>query len=158
FQDDLEKYLVHPVRMLATGTLSGSPLSALGSETLGGQAFLHGFVLSAFPLPYVNGVDSVFGLFVLMLIAGAAGWRRFSWPFGAPLAALFVAIVNPLYVNISAIYIGALLIATAVILVADENEDASPVLIGLVYAGLVAIKPIYGLFAALHLFFTFAAN
>ena len=54
FQDDLQKYLAHPVRMLATGTMAGSPLSALGSETLGGQAFLHGFILSALPLPYVT--------------------------------------------------------------------------------------------------------
>jgi hypothetical protein len=158
FQDDLEKYLAHPVRMLATGTMSGSPLSALGSETLGGQAFLHGFVLSALPLPYVNGVDSVFGLFALMLIAAAAGWRRFGWPVGAPLAALVVAIVNPLYVNVSAIYIGALLIATAVMLVGDRDDDASPPLLGLVYAALVAVKPIYGLFAALHLSFFFIAE
>jgi len=158
FQDDLEKYLAHPVRMLATGTMAGSPLSALGSETLGGQAFLHGFILSAVPLPYVNGVDSVFGLFALMLIAAGAGWRRFPWPLGAALAALCTAIVNPLYVNISGLYIGALLIATGVMLVADEREDASPVLLGIVYAALVAIKPIYGLFAALHLSFSFVAE
>lgn len=37
--DDFEKYFAYPVRMLETGTLVGSPLSALGSEALGGQTF-----------------------------------------------------------------------------------------------------------------------
>jgi hypothetical protein len=151
FQDDLQKYFAHPVRMIETGTLVGSPLSALGSETLGGQAFLHGIVLSGLPLPYVNGVDSVLGLFVMLLIAASAAWRRFGWFPGAAMGALLVAVINPQYVNISGLYTGALLIATAVMLAGDESEDASPVLLGLIYAALVAIKPVYGLFAALHL-------
>jgi hypothetical protein len=50
FGDDLQKYFAHPVRMLATGTLFGSPLSAMGSESLGGMAFLHGFVAAWLPL------------------------------------------------------------------------------------------------------------
>ena len=33
YHDDFQKYLAHPVRMLATGTLFGSPLSAIGSES-----------------------------------------------------------------------------------------------------------------------------
>ena len=50
FRDDLQKYFAHPVRMLETGTLHGSPLSALGSETLGGQACLQGILGSLAPL------------------------------------------------------------------------------------------------------------
>jgi hypothetical protein len=49
FHDDLQKYLGHPVRMLATGTLAAEPLSALGFETLGGQAFLTGCCWRSFP-------------------------------------------------------------------------------------------------------------
>jgi len=54
--DDLEKYVSHPIRMLATGTVKGSHFSALGSETFGGQAFLHGFALAHWPIGYVNTV------------------------------------------------------------------------------------------------------
>ena len=154
YHDDLQKYFAHPVRMLETGTLRGSPLSALGSETLGGQAFLHGIVVPFAPIPYVNGVDAVFGLFALMLIGAAAAWRRFGWFPGAALAALLIATINPLYANISGLYTTAVLMATAVMLVADESEDASPVLLGLVYAAMVAIKPTIGLFAAFHLTFS----
>lgn len=151
FQDDLQKYFAHPVRMIETGTLAGSPLSALGSETLGGQAFLHGIVLSFLPIAYINGVDAVFALFALLMIAAAAGWRRSRWFPGAALGAVTIAIVNPQYVNVAGLYTGALLMATAVMLVADEQEDASPALLGVLYAALVAIKPTFGLFAVFHL-------
>jgi hypothetical protein len=150
YHDDLQKYFTHPVRMIETGTLRGSPLSALGSETLGGQAFLHALVVSVAPFPYVNGVDAIFGLFALMLIAAAAGWRRFGWLPGAAVAALTVAIINPLDANISGLYTAATLMATAVLLVADEGEEASPFLLGPIYAALVAIKPTFAIFAALH--------
>lgn len=151
YHDDLQKYFAHPVRMLETGTLRGSPLSALGSETLGGQAFLHGIVLSFAPLPFLNGVDAVFALFVLLLVAAAAAWRRYGWFPGAALGALLVAIINPLYVNISGLYTAAVLMATAVLIVADEREEASPILLGLLYAAMVAIKPTYAVFAVCHL-------
>jgi hypothetical protein len=150
YHDDLQKYFAHPVRMLETGTLRGSPLSALGSETLGGQAFLHGIVLSFAPLPFVNGVDAVFALFVLLLIAAAAASRRYGWFPGAALGALLVVVINPLYANISGLYTAAVLMATAVLLVADEREEASPVLLGLLYAAMVAVKPTYAIFAAFH--------
>jgi hypothetical protein len=155
YHDDLQKYFAHPVRMLTTGTLAGSPLSALGSETLGGQAFLHGIVLSFAPLPYINGVDAVFALFVLLMIAATAAWGRFGWFPGAALGALLIAVINPLYANVSGLYTGAVLIATAVMLVADEREEPSAVLLGFVYAAMVAIKPTFGLFAAFH--WTFSA-
>ena len=73
FHDDLEKYISHPIRMLSTGSLGGGYLNALGSETLGGQAFLQGFVAAHWPIGYVNSVDSVFGLALcLMAVSSAA--------------------------------------------------------------------------------------
>jgi hypothetical protein len=106
--------------MLATGTLAGNPVSALGSESFGGQAFLHGFVLSAFPMPFINGVDAVFGLLLLMALAASAGWRRLGLLPGAVLGPLAIVAINPRYVNVSALYIGAALIATAVMLAGDQ--------------------------------------
>jgi len=153
--DDFQKYFAHPVRMLETGTLSGSPLSSLGSETLGGQAFLHGVVLSAFPIAYINGVDAIFGLLALMLLAASAGWRRFA-PFpGAVLGPLLVAMINPQYTNISPIYLGGFLMAAAVMLVADAPQEAESPLpsslpLALIYAALVALKPTFAIFVLFH--------
>jgi len=153
FHDDFEKYLAHPVKMLATGTVASGPLSSMGTETLGAQAFLQAFVLSVSPIGYINGVDAVFGLFLIMLLAASAGWRRFRWFPGAMLGPLLVVIVNPQYVNVSALNMGAALMATAVLLVSEAREEtvASSAILGLIYAALVALKPIFAVFVACHL-------
>jgi hypothetical protein len=153
FHDDLQKYFAHPVRMLATGTLFGSPLSALGSETLGGQALLHAMVLSFFPIGFINGADAVFGLLLVMILGADAGRRRLAPLPGAFFAPLLIAIVNPQYVNVSALYLGAALIAASVLLTSDEREpDPPPVIgLGLIYGGLIALKPLFVLFVVLHL-------
>ncbi len=155
FHDDLQKYLAHPVRMLATGTLAGNPLSALGFDTLGGQAFLHGIVLAVSPLGYVNGVDAVLGLALLCALGASAGWRRLPYA-GAAVAPVLIVAMNPQYVNVSALYVGAALVATAVLLVADDREAAAPapLALGLVYAAAIAAKSTFALFVALHLPFS----
>jgi len=151
--DDFQRYFPHPVGMLATGTVLGSPLGGLGSTTLGGQAFLQGFVLSVLPIGYINGVDAVFGLMVLMLICASAGWRRYAAFPGALLGPVMVAVINPRYVNVSAQYLGSVLMATAVLLVVDEKEESGPptLVLGLVYASLVALKSTFVFFPLLHL-------
>jgi hypothetical protein len=153
FHDDLQKYFAHPVRQLETGTLYGSPLSALGSETLGGIAFLQSFVLAIAPIEFINGADAVLGLFLLMCLGAAAGWRRVKLLPGALLAPLLIAAINPQYVNVSALFLGSALMATAVLLTTDDREEYPPsvLALGLVYSGLVALKPNFALFVALHL-------
>jgi hypothetical protein len=156
YDDDFQKYFCHPICMLATGTVLGSPLGGLGSTTLGAQPFLQGYVLSVLPIGYINGVDAVFGLMLLMLICASAGWRRFpSFP-GAVLGPVMVAIISPDYVNVSGLYIGGVLMATAVMLVVEEEEEsgASALILGLLYAALVAVKPTFALFPVLHLSFS----
>jgi hypothetical protein len=151
--DDFQRYFPHPISMLATGTVLGSPLGGLGSTTLGAQAFLQGFVLSVLPIGYINGVDAVFGLMLLMLICASAGWRLYpSFP-GAVLGPVVVAMINPRYVNVSSLYLGGVLMATAVMLVVDENEESGPpaLILGLVYASLVALKSTFVFFPVLHL-------
>ena len=160
--DDFEKYLAYPVRMLATGTLTGSPLSALGSETLGGQTFLHGLVLSFLPVSHIghiNGVDAVFCFAALMLLTAAAGWNKFSWFPGAVVGPLLIAAINPQYVNVSSLYSGALLMATAIMLTAQSGEIPFPsaIVLGLVYGSLVALKPSFMIFPACHLAFLLLA-
>lgn len=150
--DDFQRYFSHPVSMLATGTVLGSPLGGMGSTTLGAQAFLQGFVLSVLPIGYINGVDAVFGLMMLMLICAAAGWRRYPRFPGAVLGPVMVAMINPRYVNVSSLYLGGVLMATAVMLVVDEEEESGPptLVLGVVYASLVALKSTFVFFPVLH--------
>ena len=72
---------------------------------------------------------------------------------GALFAPLLIGAINPLYVNVSALFLGAALMATAVLLTADEREEYPPsaLVIGLVYGGLAALKPTFALFVVLHL-------
>jgi len=157
--DDLGKYFAHPVRQLETGTVYGSPLNALGSETLGGMAFLHSFVLAVLPIQFIHGVDGVCGLFLLLCLGAAAGWRRLAPLPGGLFAPLLIAGIEPQCINVSALYVGAALMATAVLLVADEREADPPsaLLLGVVYAGLVALKSTFAVFVGLHLALTVAA-
>lgn len=151
FHDDLQKYLFHPVWMLQSGTLAAGPVSALGVETLGGQAFLQGLLVAVLPLPHAGSLDAVLGFAALVALAAAAGWRRLGpWP-AAALGPLLVAAVNPQVVNVSALYTAAALMATAVLLAADDDGRPRPLLLGAVYAALAALKPTFLLFPALHL-------
>lgn len=153
FHDDLQKYLGHPVRMLATGTLAAGPLSALGFETLGGQAFLQGLLLVVLPVPYAAALDGVLAFTLLLLLAAWAGWRRLAFFPAAAVGPILVATVNAQVVNVSALHVAAALMATAVLLVADDWETGAPpaLLLGAVYAAVVALKPTFALFPLVHL-------
>ena len=159
--DDFEKYFSHPVRMLQTGTLFGSPLSAIGWETLGGQAFLQGFVVAYFPIRYINGFDAVFALFLCLLLIAGFAWRRPAMIPVAVLSMVAVFIINPQYVNISALYSGSALMMAAIFLAADPAEHGSKPIpapaLGLLYAAAAALKPTFILFAFMHVLFMAAA-
>jgi len=158
FHDDLEKYLSHPIRMLATGSLAGSAFNALGSETLGGQAFLHGFAAAHWPLGYVNTIDSVFAfvLCLMMLLSVALRTRLPFW--FIPLVVTVPIFINPQYVNISSIYTAIVLILLLFlglwVQVKEQNGTITTwpcaAWLGLVYAALVALKTVYLLFVVVH--------
>ena len=158
FHDDLEKYLSHPVRMLATGSLAGSAFNALGSETFGGQAFLHGFAVAHWPLGYVNTIDSVFAfvLCLMMLLSVALRARLPSW-----FILLIVTVpifINPQYVNISSIYTATVLILLLFLGLWLQVKESNGTItawpcaawLGLVYAALVVLKTVYLLFVVVH--------
>jgi len=159
YHDDFEKYFAHPVRMLQTGTLFGSPLNALGSETLGGQAVLQAIVLNHFPLQYINGIDAVFGLFLCLLLSASLFPLRASFIPMCLIILLMVFFVNPLYVNVSSLYIATAFIMSAILLLSgingSENNEKieklpSSVLVGIIYAALIAAKSILVIFALVH--------
>jgi hypothetical protein len=156
--DDLEKYLSHPIRMLATGSLKGSAFNALGSETFGGQAFLHGFAVAHWPIGYVNTTDSVFA-FVLCLMMLLSVALRARLPFWfIPLVVTVPIVINPQYVNISSIYTAIVLILLLFLGLWVQVKEQNGALttwpcaawLGLVYAALVVLKTVYLLFVVVH--------
>ena len=161
FADDLETYFSHPVRMLATGSLRGSPFNGLASLTLGGQAFLHGFAVCNWPIGYANCVDSVFAFVLCLMVVFSTALRARLPSWLVPLVVAAPAFVNPQYVNISAIYTAAavmLLLFLGPWLDSKERNfklSAWPqaASLGLAYSALIALKNTYLLIAALH--FTF---
>ena len=158
FHDDLEKYLSHPIRMLTTGSLAGSAFNALGSETFGGQAFLHGFAVAHWPLGYVNTIDSVFA-FVLCLMMLLSVALRARLPFWFILLIVTVPIlINPQYVNIASIYTATVLILLLFLGLWLQVREGNGTIttwscaawLGLVYAALVVLKTVYLLFVVVH--------
>jgi hypothetical protein len=145
FHDDYQKYFVHPVRMLETGTVYGSPLNDIGLDTIGGQAFLDGFVVAFFPIRYINGIDAAFALFLCVLLAGQFTRSRRELIPLTIVCALSVVFINPQYVNISALYAGSLLMMAVI-----EEEGSSAAITGLLYAALLALKSTFALFVVLH--------
>jgi hypothetical protein len=160
--DDFQKYFTYPLRMLQTGTLSGSPFNALGSETLGGEAFLQGFVVNHLPIQYINGFGLLFCVLLGMLILYEFG-KRHALPIPITLLSLLLFVfINPQYVNISSLYSGSLLILSLIIFIADypglTNIDRKSgrfagIVIGLFYSSLVILKPTFLLFIIPHFAF-----
>lgn len=159
--DDFEKYFALPVRMLATGTLAPNPLGSVGAETLGAQAFLQAFVVAHLPIKYIGACDGLFCL-LLCLALVAFDLPPGRWGIGAAAAAVCAWLINPQVVNISSVFSGAALIATAVLLsarVASSDATArSGLLMGIVYAGLIALKTTFVVFAGVHLLSLFVAG
>lgn len=158
YHDDFEKYLSHPIRMLATGSVKGSRFSALGSETLGGQAFLQGFALAHWPIGYVNSVDEVFA-FLLCLMSILSASMRSEIPFWyIPLVVLVPIFINPQYVNISSLYTASaimifLFLGPWMNLGEDKNTLLSwpfLTLLGLSYSALIALKTFFLLVIITH--------
>ncbi len=159
--DDFEKYFAHPLRMLQTGTLFGSPLSAIGAETMGGQAVLHAILLNHVPLSYINGVDAVFGLFMCLLLSASMWSRKANFIPITFISLLMVFFINNQYVNITACYVPVAMMMTVTLLSCDMKNVSKiesdclppPIMIGLIYAALVALKSNLILFPILHISF-----
>lgn len=158
YHDDLEKYINHPIRMLSTGSLRGGHLNALGSETLGGQAFLHAFVASHWPIGYVNCVDTVFGLTLCLIAVSSAALSLRLPAWYIPLVVACPLIINPQIVNISASYTASALMlflfCGTLIELRNRDDSSSPlphaVCTGLVYSALVVLKTSFLLLPPLH--------
>jgi hypothetical protein len=164
YADDYQKYFAHVARMVETGTLAGSPLNTLGSETFGGQAFLQALFVAHLPFATINSADAVFCFGLLVLLAGGLAIERPGLALVAIAAMALILVFDPLYVSVTALYSAATLMFAIVALNADRREYAlggqapPPAVMGLLYAALVALKPTFGLFIALHAAMSFATE
>lgn len=156
--DDFQKYFAHAVRMVQTGTLAGSPLNALGSETLGAQAFIQGFIVGHLPIGLINGADRVFCFVLCLMLAGGVAIGRPALGPAAILGVLTVFFIHPQYVNVSSLYSTAALLMALTLLAADPRES-TPATVSLwrraiapalLMAGIIALKPTGLLFLALQ--------
>lgn len=151
--DDLEKYFAHPARLLANGFFYPNPLSTLGADSLGGQAFLQAFILAHFPIAYINAVDFYFCLLLCVALAGTA-LPAGRVP-GALVAALVVVAIPPQVVNTSAVFSGSALLMAAIFLSArparpDTALPSAP-LLGLLFAAVISLKVTLVVFVACYL-------
>ncbi len=163
YHDDLEKYLGYPIRMLATGSLRAGNFCSLGTETLGGQAFLQAFAINHWPLNYVNTVDTVFAMILCVVIISwfAAKSRLPHWLL--PIITLVPIFINPQYVNISSLYTGVAFILFLFLGTRSESVNArftsmsypNAVSLGLVYSALVVLKSTFVFVVAIHFLILF---
>jgi len=165
--DDFYTYMPRPFRMLQTGTLAGNPYEILGTDSLGAHAFLQGFVLLGFSVDYLQGLDAVFSYALTGLLLIALG-RQFNLHWSYTVFALLGFIfINPQSVNVSPIYLGSamilgIIIASNQLLEEMEKPDRSEipkmtvVIIGLLMAGLLALKNSFLIYALAYCTFFFA--
>lgn len=159
--DDLYKYLPRALRVLETGTLAGNPFDLVGVDGLGTQTFFQGFFLAHLPYQYINGFDAVFcAVLAALLLDSLCRLLDMRWPVRA-LAVTGFLLLNPQYVNISALYSGMLMILGLVFSTllyfraahAGPGSDHRPMVlpIGLFAAATASLKVIFIPFATAYL-------
>lgn len=164
YHDDFHTYFVRPVRMLQTGTLGDDPFDVLGLDSLGSQTFLQSFVVMKFPINYINGFDAIFcfALYAFLLIEIA---RKLEIHWVYTISSLLVfAMINPQYVNVSAVYSGSALIlglifASCLLTNSYDNTNLRPSILmaipGAVFLScLISLKLTFVFYAILY-FFTY---
>ena len=157
--DDFTTYIMRPVRMMQTGTLAGNPFSMFGIDSLGGQAFLQAFILSVFPISYLNGFDSIFCMVLCtILIIEMAGTLK-VYPGFTIIALLSFISINPFIVNLSSVYSGSLMIiaiyystlkltdALAASKLSFKETFKKAVAPALLFSALLSLKTTYVIFA-----------
>jgi len=159
--DDFFTYISRSLNMVQTGTLAGNPFDPVGFDSLGAQAFFQGFFFPNVDIRLLHAFDEL-GCFALALFAVAelaVSWRISSA--AAALAVIAVAVINPQYVNISALYSG---VAVIIVLLAcgaalakqieldrPRTRRGYELLVASLVALLVSLKLTLAFFASLYL-------
>ncbi len=160
FHDDFHTYMPRLVRMLETGSLGGNPFDAIGVDSLGAQAFMQSFFFKYLSISYVNAFDLI-SCFVLCLLLLREIWlkQKNHWIFLLASLVMFV-VINPMYVNISSLYSGSLMILGTVyssLVFSDYMRSAEYkrlfagiLLVSLFLSSLVSLKLTFVFFAATY--------
>ena len=158
FHDDYQKYFVHPIKMMVTGSAYGSPLSSVGKAVFGGQALFQAFFVYNLGLGAINVFDSTFCLLLCVALQLEQGIRKRTLWAGV-ISALLLFLIHPQYVNISSLYSAALFMQAAILLSGQffdnakfgKNDTAKfSILLGLLYASLVSLKTTNSFFPLAH--------
>ena len=96
--------------MLQTGTISGNDFDILGIDSLGGQSFLQAFILSVFPIEYVNGFDIIFCFVLIAFILVGIAQVTKAHGLYLILAISVLILINPQIINIAALYSGSVMV------------------------------------------------
>jgi hypothetical protein len=156
YHDDFQKYFLHPIKMLESGSIFGSSLSSVGTETFGGQSFFQSFYIGWLGIKAINIFDSVFCLSICFLLILEWSIKKGIVIYGSLIAALLL-IINQQYVNVSSIYSGVLFMMASNIFVLKILKGHSSIqncsnfknIIGmsLCFASLFILKTTYVLFS-----------
>lgn len=158
YHDDFQKYFLHPIKMLETGSVFGSTLAAIGSETFGAQAFFQSFYISWLGINAINIFDSIFCLSLSSLLILEWSYKKKILFFGVLISSL-VILIHEQYVNVSSIYSGVLFIVSSIIFSLELFKDQSGLKelnmkvvfgISLCFASIFVLKPTYGIFSLVY--------
>lgn len=144
--DDLQGYFVFPQKMLQTGTMGDDPFSERRLITsLGGQSFLHTFVLCLLPEEHLNLIDPSIGLLIAAAIL--LGYLRKTNISNntAAFVIIFFAAMPPPKVNITALVIVMpLFIAIYRLMIRQDREgprfQPRAIMISLLAAAICCLK------------------
>ena len=144
--DDFEAYFVLPEKMLQLGSMGRDPFCARQMESgLGGQSFLHTFILSVLAPQHLHLLDPGLGLLLTIgLLWAHFKQRGISPAWSAAMLALFVW-TDPPTVNISSLYTGMALFVSLYRTLDWKALPASPflsrtILIALTAAAICSLK------------------
>ena len=162
WHDDFEKYLKHPVRILATGGLQTGPFDASGESVLGGMAFLHSIALLVGSLQFVTVIDGVIAPVCALLIFASACKHLGVHPLWTVFGTLLFLSIDPMVVNISAVYmiVLPLVVLFSASIQAPDGEGQYRgwiLLLSLSYAALITVKSSSAFFVPLHFSLTLGA-
>ncbi len=162
--DDLQGYFVFPVKMLQIGSMGPDPFSERRMFSLGGQSFLHTFILCVASEHSLKLLDRGIGMLVVVgLFLGLFKDTRVAGRTAIALLAC-ILLVTPGVVNITSQLTGFALFLSLFETIRWEHSGTSrpwgtTILIAMTAAAICALKvsliPACGLVVVLHYLFTF---
>lgn len=137
--DDLQGYFVFPQKMLQTGAMGDDPFSERKLVTsLGGQSFLHTFVLCLLPEEHLNIIDPAIGILIAAaILLGYLRKTNLSNNTSA-FVIIFFAAIPPPKVNITALAIAMPLFFAIYRLMIREDRERFRFLPGAIMISLPA--------------------